>query len=394
MHATVAHCQSNALDITLDHIPVIAGRIDAQRRLCFANSPLVTTVGYPLNDLLGSRLNQTCLAGLDALFAEHCQQLPSGEVRVCRLSYQHPCLGKRTAEVTLASHQSLDNIPAGWLFIVQDTTGPMEDALSSSQQELELELVGVIEREELVLHYQPLVDAEQRILGMEALLRWQHPQKGLIAPNEFIPLVERNGMIVSIGQWVLDTACAQLAAWQQDAQRRHWTLNVNISARQLNEPGFFEQLHATVSRSGIDPRCLQLELTETMPLKDVNRELQQQLQQVVQRGIRLVLDDYGAGYTSLAYLKHLPLTWLKIDQSFIRRVLDDIRDQKIIRAIISLAASLGLKVVAEGVETRIQFDYLRNAGCDAFQGYLFGHPLPVETWLTAPYPLLSWAQPE
>lgn len=282
--------------------------------------------------------------------------------------------------VAVAPHHKQGDNPAGWLFFVQDTSESGNQASAASHQQLELEqaLTGAIQRGELVLHYQPLVDAEQRILGMEALLRWQHPQHGLLAPAEFLPLAERNGMILGIGQWVVESACAQLAAWQQDTQRRHWTLNVNISARQINEPGFFERLDATVSRSGIDSRGLQLELTETMPLKGLNRALQHQLQQLVDKGVVLVLDDYGAGYSSLAYLKHLPLSWLKIDQSFIHGVANDERDQKIVCAILSLAASLELKVVAEGVETREQFDYLRNAGCHAFQGYLFGRPLPAE----------------
>src|SRR5690554_5306621 len=378
MPATAAPCQTTVLDLALDHVPVMAGRIDAQHRLCFANPPLTTALGSSLDKLLGSRLEQTCLAGLGELFARHCQLLSPGEVQVCQLSYQHPCLGQRSAEVTLASHHKQGDNPAGWLFFVQDTTGANSQPLPHTPPELEVALTGAIQRGELVLHYQPLVDAEQRILGMEALLRWQHPQHGLLAPAEFLPLAERNGMILGIGQWVLETACAQLAAWQQDTQRRHWTLNVNISARQINEPGFFERLDATVSRSGIDSRGLQLELTETMPLKGLNRALQHQLQQLVDKGVVLVLDDYGAGYSSLAYLKHLPLSWLKIDQSFIRGVLEDMRDQKIIRAILSLAASLELKVVAEGVETREHFDYLRNAGCHAFQGYLFGRPLPAE----------------
>lgn len=376
MPATAAPCQTTVLDLALDHVPVMAGRIDAQHRLCFANPPLTTALGSSLDKLLGSRLEQTCLAGLGALFAEHCQPRPPGEVKVCHLHYQHPCLGKRTADVALVPHHALDESPAGWLFFVQDTTGANSQPLPHTPPELEVALTGAIQRGELVLHYQPLVDAEQRILGMEALLRWQHPQHGLLAPAEFLPLAERNGMILGIGQWVVETACAQLAAWQQDAQRRHWTLNVNISARQINEPGFFEQLDATVSHAGIDPRGLQLELTETMPLKGLKRSLQHQLQQLVHKG--MVLDDYGAGYTSLAYLKHLPLSWLKIDQSFIHGVANDERDQKIVCAILSLAASLELKVVAEGVETREQFDYLRNAGCHAFQGYLFGRPLPAE----------------
>lgn len=382
MPATAAPCQTTVLDLALDHVPVMAGRIDAQHRLCFANPPLTTALGSSLDKLLGSRLEQTCLAGLGELFARHCQLLSPGEVQVCQLSYQPPCLGQRSAEVTLASHHKQGDNPAGWLFFVQDTSESGNQASTVSRQQLELEqaLTGAMQRGELLLHYQPLVDSEQRTLGMEALLRWQHPQHGLISPAEFLPLAERNGMIIGIGQWVLETACAQLAAWQQDAQRRHWTLNVNISARQINEPGFFEQLDATVSHAGIDPRGLQLELTETMPLKGLKRSLQHQLQQLVHKGmvLVLVLDDYGAGYTSLAYLKHLPLSWLKIDQSFIHGVANDERDQKIVCAILSLAASLELKVVAEGVETREQFDYLRNAGCHAFQGYLFGRPLPAE----------------
>lgn len=570
MQSAVAPHLTSAVDITLQHTPVIAGRLDLQQRLQFANPALASAVGYPSEQLLGSNLAHTALADIAALITRHRSSLLAGEAHTSHMEYQHASLGMRAAELTLAPHRSSDGSIIGYLFFLHDTPDACTDLARLRQLEqqarqlalydpvtnlpnrrrlhqlldqcraesavtggycallsieldnfkslndlygraqgdlllgntarrliqsvqlsdtvarigddefvvilrelgserdqalrrirqitggilaalgqpyhagagenpsahgllspasigallfrgsqlsndellqrsalalyraranggnqftlfepeqlvkaqrrlaLEAELRGALERRELRLHYQPLVDAQQCVIGMEALLRWQHPQLGLLPPDRFIPLAEHNGLIVTIGQWVLDTACAQLAQWQREPRSRHWTLNVNISARQVHEPHFFELLQGCLTRSGIDRAGLCLELTESLLLKDLDPQLLQHLHQLQQSGVQLALDDFGTGYSSLNYLKQLPLDWLKIDKSFIRTVPDDPRDQGITQAILSLAAALDLKVVAEGVETREQFDYLRAAGCDAFQGYLFGRAMPAE----------------
>ena len=586
MQSAVASPQTSALDIALQHSPGITGRLDLQQCLHFANPPLATAVGYPVERLLGCRLANTRLAAIGELITRHGRALLAGEAITCNTEFQHATLGIRSAEVTLAPHRAATGSIIGYLFFIRDTTDACADitrlrlleqqarqlalydpltnlpnrrllherldqcrlesaatgeycallsidldnfksvndlyghpqgdlllnntarrlinsvqlddtvartggdefvvilrnlgteraealnrishiaqrilsALGQPYQTgagedwgdygllstpsigampfngthlsndellqrsdmalyrakangrnqfalydpaqlleaqrrltLETELRGAVERQELRLHYQPLVDAQQCTIGMEVLLRWHHPESGLVLPADFIPLAEQTGLIVPIGRWVLDTACAQLASWQQNPHSRHWTLNINISARQVNAPGFFKLLQQCMTRSGIDPAGLCLELTETVLLKGIDQTLLDHLGQLRQRGVQLALDDFGTGYSSLGYLKRLPLNWLKIDQSFVCTLLDDPRDQGIVAAILSLARALGLKVVAEGVETREQFDYLRSAGCDAFQGYLFGRPVPakqVTPHISATLPL---SQPE
>lgn len=368
---------SHAMDRALLHAPVMAGRIDRQRRLCFVNPQLCATLGYPSDLLLGSRLEQTCLSELDTLLAQLSHDTSVDGPTVCSLHYHHPCLGERTAEVTLTTE---DDSAAGWLFFLKDITESeaTHPALCNRQRLLEQALDGAIQRRELALHYQPIVDANRAVLGMEALVRWQHAGLGLISPGDFMPIAERNGKIVGIGQWIMQTACAQLAAWQRAPHSRHWQLSVNISAREIYEPTFFEVLQDTITASGVDPAGLKLELTETLPLSSPDQVLQRQLRNLVDQGVQLVLDDYGTGCTSLNYVKHLPVSWLKIDRSFVDGVLDNSRDQKIIAAILALADSLDIRVVAEGVETLEQFDYLHRAGCHAFQGYLFGRPVPAD----------------
>ncbi|SDS10171.1 PAS domain S-box-containing protein/diguanylate cyclase (GGDEF) domain-containing protein [Pseudomonas oryzae] len=232
------------------------------------------------------------------------------------------------------------------------------------------------ERGELLLFYQPVVDARRRILGVEALLRWQHPQRGLVSPALFIPLAEQSGLILSIGQWVLDSACRQLAAWADEPRRREWTVAVNVSARQFAQGDFVCRVEQALRHSGASADRLRLELTESM-LHDNLETTIGKMELLRRLGVRFALDDFGTGYSSLNYLKRLPLDQLKIDKSFVEGVQSS-SDAAIARTILTLADSLGVGVVAEGVETAAQMAFLLENGCAAFQGYLFSRPVPAE----------------
>ncbi len=226
---------------------------------------------------------------------------------------------------------------------------------------------------EFELFGQPIVDARGRTHGLEALLRWRHPTRGMVSPGQFIPLAEESGYILVLGQWVLEQACAHLASWRDDPVRRGWTLAVNLSARQLRQPDLVASVKDALRCSGADPARLKLELTESQLLHDVEDTIAK-MEALASLGVQFALDDFGTGYSSLAYLKRLPLAQLKIDRTFVRDVLDDPNDAAIARAILQLAQSLDLGVVAEGVETAQQFEVLRAMGCRLFQGYHFGMP--------------------
>ena len=239
--------------------------------------------------------------------------------------------------------------------------------------------------EQLRLYYQPIIDASRRIVGVEGLLRWQHPVRGLLSPGLFMPLAEQSPLIVPIGQWVLETACAQIAAWARDPLRADWTVAVNVSARQLRMPEFVGEVEAALARSGAAPQRLRLEITESLLQEDLDDSIAK-MQALRELGVRFSLDDFGTGYSSLNFLKRLPLDQFKIDQSFVQGLPDVVGDVAIIRMILALSAPLELLVVAEGVETEAQFEFLRAHGCHKFQGYLFGRPMPAEA---LPGPLLA-----
>jgi diguanylate cyclase (GGDEF)-like protein/PAS domain S-box-containing protein len=230
---------------------------------------------------------------------------------------------------------------------------------------------------QLLLHYQPQIDDEGKVFGAEVLVRWQHPEKGLIPPAAFIPLAEESGLILPIGRWVLETACRSLHTWETSPATRHLLLSVNVSAVQFHQPDFVDQVLAVIDATGADPTRLKLELTESMLLENADKVIPG-MAALKARGIRFSLDDFGTGFSSLSYLKRLPLNQLKIDQSFVRDVESDPNDAAIVRTIIALGQSLGLNVIAEGVETDGQRNFLAVHGCKQFQGYLFGRPVPVE----------------
>jgi diguanylate cyclase (GGDEF)-like protein/PAS domain S-box-containing protein len=248
--------------------------------------------------------------------------------------------------------------------------------LINAHVSLEQELRKAVEQQQFELYYQVQVDASGKALGAEALIRWQHPERGMVAPAEFIPLAEESGLILAIGQWVLDGACAQLQQWQADAVMRHLTLSVNVSSKQFYKADFVQQVQASVARFNIDPNLLKLELTESMLAEGID-EIAAVMATLAKIGIRFSLDDFGTGYSSLQYLKMLPLYQLKIDQSFVRDIAIDSSDRAIVRTIVAMAHSLDLSVIAEGVETEEQRLLLLSKGCSHYQGYLFGKPLAI-----------------
>lgn len=244
---------------------------------------------------------------------------------------------------------------------------------------LEADLRKALQEKQLLLHYQPQVDSHGRITGAEALVRWQHPRRGLVAPAEFIPLAEDTGLILPLGHWVLETACEQLVAWEAQPSASHLTLAVNVSSRQFRRLDFVAQVLEVIKRTGAKPEKLKLELTESLLVDDLEDTIAKMMLLKVQ-GVGFSLDDFGTGYSSLAYLKRLPLDQLKIDQSFVRDVLTDPNDAAIARTVMALGQSLGLTVIAEGVETEGQREFLASQGCRAYQGFLFSRPLPVDAF--------------
>ena len=244
---------------------------------------------------------------------------------------------------------------------------------------LERELEDAIGLEQFVLYYQPLIDIDDKVIGAEALIRWQHPTRGLLPPSEFIPVAEENGMITRIGLWVLHQACSQLAKWAEEPMFAGLTISINVSARQFREGGFVREVTSAVRQAGIDPGLLKLELTESQ-LAVSMQEIISSMVELSNLGLRFSLDDFGTGYSSMAYLKLLPLDQLKIDKSFIRDLLADPNDAAIASIIVALSQSLGLSTVAEGVETSEQKRALVNMGCTLFQGYFFSVPLSLKSF--------------
>jgi diguanylate cyclase (GGDEF)-like protein/PAS domain S-box-containing protein len=256
---------------------------------------------------------------------------------------------------------------------------PAMQAAIDSRTVMEASLRRALEHGEFRLFYQPQVDQDCALIGAEALLRWQPPEQDMIYPDAFIALAEDTGLILAIGQWVLDTACTQLKLWESDPRTRSLQLSVNVSARQFHQHDFVETVRRSLDASGIDPARLKLELTESVVLDNVDAVVSR-MQQLIALGVSFCLDDFGTGYSSLSYLKRLPLDQVKIDQSFVRDVTEDQNDAAIVRAIMAMSRSLGLQVIAEGVETQAQRDFLLQNECRAFQGFLFCGPVPIEDW--------------
>jgi diguanylate cyclase (GGDEF)-like protein/PAS domain S-box-containing protein len=254
---------------------------------------------------------------------------------------------------------------------------PVMQAAIEARAELEEDLRHSLELRQLCLYYQIQMDNRNRPLGAEALLRWQHPERGLISPAQFIPMAEESGLIISIGLWVLQTACAQLKAWQGDARTQRLTMAVNVSAKQFRSPDFVAQVENTLAETNAKPALLKLELTESIVLEDVEGTIAK-MRELKRVGVSFSMDDFGTGYSSLQYLKRLPLDQIKIDQSFVRDIVTDTNDAAIVQTIIAMSEVLGLNVIAEGVETEAQREFLDLRGCHAFQGFLYGRPAPLQ----------------
>ncbi len=270
---------------------------------------------------------------------------------------------------------------------------PALQAAVNVRAAMEEDLRQAIETGQFVLYYQPQID-RNRLSGAEALIRWQHPWRNILPPGEFIPLAEETGLILPLGKWVLEAACKQIAAWADRKPASRLSIAVNISARQFHQPDFVEQVLSALDRSGANPNNLRLELTESLLVENVE-EVIAKMTELKARGLRFSLDDFGTGYSSLAYLKRLPLDQLKIDRSFIRDILTDESSAAIAQTIISLSRAMGLPVIAEGVETEEQREFLTRIGCHAFQGFLYSRPLPLEEfqkqWLPSAQSSISMA---
>ena len=252
----------------------------------------------------------------------------------------------------------------------------MQDAVTA-RATLEGELAIALENRQFQLYYQIQMDSSRKPLGAEALIRWVHPQRGLIFPAEFIPLAEETGLILPIGDWVLKTACEQLKRWQQHELTRDLVLSVNISSQQFRQSDFVEQVISAIREYSVDATRLKLELTESLLLDDIDATIAN-MNALKELGIRFSMDDFGTGYSSLQYLKRLPLDQIKIDQSFVRDIATSSSDNAIVTTIIAMARSLNMSVIAEGVETKQQRQLILDGGCTDYQGYLFGKPMPIE----------------
>ncbi|RYF28104.1 MAG: EAL domain-containing protein [Comamonadaceae bacterium] len=254
---------------------------------------------------------------------------------------------------------------------------PGMQAVVTARAALESDLRAALVQDEFLLHYQPQTDDAGQVVGVEALLRWAHPTRGMVSPAQFIPLAEETGLVLSLGRWVLHTACKTLAGWQDDPARAHLTMAVNVSSRQFRHAGFVDDVARVLAITGAPSGLLKLELTESLLVEDMETTIAT-MAALRSYGVGFSLDDFGTGYSSLSYLKRMPLDQLKIDQSFVRDLLTDPNDAAIVDTIIGLSRSLGLEVIAEGVETVEQRDWLLRAGCRFYQGYLFSRPVALD----------------
>ncbi|WP_312319608.1 EAL domain-containing protein [Stenotrophomonas sp.] len=279
------------------------------------------------------------------------------------------------AHADAAMYHTKDTGRNGYTFFTESL-----QVTANRQLRLLQDLRRAIPRGELVLHYQPkFLAAGSEIIGAEALVRWQHPELGLLSPDTFIPMAERSGLILPLGDWVLDAACAQLRAWH-DAGHDSWTMSVNLSPVQFASSNLLDTVRDTLARHSLEARFLTLEVTETTAMKDVEASLQI-LHGLTAMGVHISIDDFGTGYSSLLYLKRMPATELKIDRAFVRELEDNSEDAAIVSSIIALGRSLQLRIVAEGVETAGQQQYLNQLGCDLLQGYHLGKPMDAEAFL-------------
>ncbi|MDO6964369.1 putative bifunctional diguanylate cyclase/phosphodiesterase [Rhizobium alvei] len=247
----------------------------------------------------------------------------------------------------------------------------------AARSDMGRQLIAALTGGQFELYYQPQVDRIGQVKGAEALLRWKHPTRGMVPPGEFISVAEQLNMMPAIGRWVFEAACLQLAQWQSDERTRSLTVSVNVSPQQFLDAGFVAELRDIIARHGVDPRLIKLELTESVVVDDIE-DVIGKMNELKALGLTLALDDFGTGYSSLQYLKRMPFTQVKIDQSFVRDMLSEARGAVIVKGIVQMGRDLNLSVLAEGVETVQHRDHLLALGCTEFQGYLFGRPVPAD----------------
>ncbi|MDR3426161.1 EAL domain-containing protein [Silvimonas sp.] len=288
--------------------------------------------------------------------------------------------GEETPEHTLLKHAdvALYQAKAAGRNAVRFFSPAMQDVIDS-RSNLEVALRNGLQRSEFKLYYQPQFSLDTGLIGAEALLRWFPTQYKPVSPALFIPVAEESGLILRLGSWVLQSACGQLKVWEAKAETRDLKMAVNVSARQFHQPDFVAQVRGALQSTGANPARLQLELTESVVLEQVE-DVVARMQQIRQLGVTFSLDDFGTGFSSLSYLKQLPLDQIKIDRSFVRDVPESANDVAIVRAMIAISQSLGLQVIAEGVESQAQLEFLTAMGCRTYQGFLLGHPMPIEDW--------------
>jgi EAL domain-containing protein (putative c-di-GMP-specific phosphodiesterase class I) len=252
---------------------------------------------------------------------------------------------------------------------------PALQASVNARVALERDLRSAIRENQFALYYQPQLD-RGLLTGAEALLRWRHPSRGLVSPQEFVPLAEETGLIFPLGSWVLETACMQLALWASRKAGQHLSIAVNVSPREFRQPKFVDHVLDALDRTGANPNNLKIELSESMFGENVE-EVIAKMTKLKSHGVGFSLEDFGTGYSSMTYLKRLPLDQIKIDRTFVGEILKDPISGAVAQAIISFGKAMGLSVIAEGVETEEQRAFLAKLGCHSFQGYLFSHPLPL-----------------
>ena len=352
----------------------IAGQIGATDTVArLGGDEFVVIVGYAQSAAHVARLARDILDRLTVPFRVGGHEIV---VTACAGATLHPTDGSEAATLLRLAHMAMGQAKVRghntMAFVEPGVADALEDRLH-----LERLLRGAAARNELVVHYQPQVDlADRSLLGVEALVRWQHPERGLVLPGEFIPLAEEMGIIGEIGEWVLAESCRQVAAWQVDGILVP-RVSVNLSAQQLERAELVETVRAALEAADIGPERLELEVTESMIARQ-SATAAAMLADLRALGVELAMDDFGTGYSSLAQLRHLPLRRLKIDISFVRDIGRDRASEAIIRAIIAMAAALGMQTVAEGVEEQHQATFLRDAGCEIGQGYLFDRPMAAD----------------
>jgi EAL domain-containing protein (putative c-di-GMP-specific phosphodiesterase class I) len=254
----------------------------------------------------------------------------------------------------------------------------MQESVTANAS-LEKDLRCALKKNQFRLYFQGQVHHNGKIVGAEVLLRWEHPERGLVLPLSFIPLAEETGLILSIGQWVLETTCAQLKIWAKKPETRYLQLAVNVSAHQFHQACFVKQVGALMEQYNVQPDRLNLEITESLLLVNINDAIFK-MNELKKIGVQFSVDDFGTGYSSLAYLTQLPLNQLKIDRSFVHNIAVKLTDALIVQTIIGMAVNLSMEVIAEGVETEEQRAFLELHGCPVIQGYLFGRPVPLEVF--------------